>query len=216
LPHLTHSHYRLTGPVIQIVVGLDNASERETWCLPKALISHHSSFLKAACSQPFKEKEENCIFLPEDNAKVFGFFVQWMYYAKYEEPNPTLFSSSIHAKACVLGDKFISKVFKNYAMGRLYAAHVSLQLLMGPADMVYMLENTIPHSELFRFYLDFLATNLGSDVVVGTKMDWDEVVLDYEEVRIAMLQVLMAGPTRLDFVRPLESYLDKESTSTDN
>ncbi|CAI6338195.1 unnamed protein product [Periconia digitata] len=201
----------MQGPEIEIIVGgiptaqqttatttTTNSTHDNTWSLPKKLISHFSPFLKAACSGEFKERAEGRIELPEDDVRIFGLFVQWMYdgYYTLTLPNPEATvlheNVSIHAQCWILGDKLLSSEFKNYAMGRLYASHVAAYI-GGPAvttdEVGYVCENTTPNSKLRSFYFDFLSVYFQVETrLVGSIEEWDEFVLEHSDVRLHLLR----------------------------
>ncbi|KAF1959775.1 hypothetical protein CC80DRAFT_466906 [Byssothecium circinans] len=213
-----HNLHLIKGPGIEVVVGQEgNPSDlfrlRQTWNLPKALISYYSPFLKAACSHPFQENEENRITLPHDDAKVFALFVEWMYYGAYkEEASPfrmfgTL-NAIVHARAWVLGDKLMATGFKNYAMGRIYTSHNKM-LPAATVDIVHACENSMIGSALRSFYIDFVGTHFGDKAkVVGDLLEWDQVLLEYDDARIFLLKASMAEPSQRKFIKGVEAYFE--------
>jgi hypothetical protein len=213
-----------------VVVG--SSSAIQTWSLPKALLSHYSGFLKAACTRAFKERQDNRIFMPEDDPVVFGHFVEWM--CKHASEPPKLIdanSNSVYgsfamllvfeterhhpyAAAWILGDKLMATDFKNYCMARLHATFVrrsndSKSLL--PSDIHYVCANTVPASTsaLRRLYLNVLAINFAdSDVVKGAPEEWDEVLSDHADARTFLLGAFRDSKDRKS-LQGVEEYMEK-------
>ncbi|KAF2655878.1 hypothetical protein K491DRAFT_746068 [Lophiostoma macrostomum CBS 122681] len=208
---LNVNRYRLRGTGIEVCVG--SPFGMPTWSLPKALISHYSEFLKAGCTRNFKERDENCIRLPEDDSEVFSCFVNWMYYGSYIPPFGVIRSKeNFHAKAWVLGDKLLATHFKNYAMAHVHAALKPAEGCdirpITPTDMRYVCANTTTGSPLRRYYLDVCAAHFSNaKYVQGTTEDWDDVLGDYADARIFLLQASRASLGHGLFVKALENYL---------
>jgi hypothetical protein len=211
----------LRGPGIEIHVGTTitmedppNNDTHNVWSLPKALISHYSPFLEAACSRDFKERRENRIELPDDDATVFALFVEWIYYGQYAIAPPfassvNITSTSIDAQCWILGDKLLCTGFKNYAMGRLYAQYTatSFNTAVTTRDVEYACDNSVMHSKLREFYVAFVATHFNNpERVHGSAEEWDGLVLKYADMRSLLLQGFRLGDQ--DFLKSKEQYFD--------
>ncbi|KAF2444877.1 hypothetical protein P171DRAFT_431668 [Karstenula rhodostoma CBS 690.94] len=209
----------LKGPSIEIVVGSDTNVSKETWCLPMSLISHHSPFLKAACSHDFKEKEENRITLADEDPRIFSLFVEWMYYDTYTLAFDAVYVADTDAKAWILGDKLMSTAFKNFALGRTYDAHQIGNLLGGSvtANLVaYVCENTVEDAKLRRYYIDFVVTHFSNiHRVSGTIEEWDSVMMEFDDVRKALFNA-MRSSSQFGRVGTRDSYLEAMSSSKPN
>lgn len=68
---------RLEWPVFEIIVG--TGEDVVVWNIPKALLSAHSEFFRAACYGRFKEGIENKISFSDVIPAVFRSSVQWLY-----------------------------------------------------------------------------------------------------------------------------------------
>ncbi|KAI8937142.1 hypothetical protein NX059_006356 [Plenodomus lindquistii] len=178
----------LRGPGMQVRVGAASADDN-TWCLPVALISHYSPFLKAACTREFKEKEEGCIHLPADDPEVFTCFVQWMYYggsasSASSSPMQDENTTTTHAKSWILADKLLCEEFKDHAMKRLRTRQS-----MTPQEVLYVCENTEPGSELRNFFMAFVLDHFADPGrLEGSAEEWDEVLMEHADLRVLVLQ----------------------------
>ncbi|KAL5391953.1 hypothetical protein PMIN02_006369 [Paraphaeosphaeria minitans] len=203
--------HMLKGSSINIVVGSNTATfgKQETWCLPKDMISYHSLFFKAACSHDFKEKDEHRIILEHEDPRVFSLFVEWMIYNKCSLSSSCMFNA--HLKAWVLGDKLLSAAFKNHAMKRLYDAHQiddSSTSFVTTSMVSFVCENTCEGAKLRQFYVDFVVTHFSNPYkVLGTIEEWDNVLLDFDDMRIALFTA-MRSSDQLDRVEELDFYLE--------
>ena len=218
---------RLRGPSIEVSVGpsscqcLDSTACdcQVSWTLPKALISHHSAFLKAACSRNFKEREENRILLPEDDPIVFGLFVEWMYYGEYNaSQSASLFNDTnkevdLNVGCWVLGDKILNVAFKNYAMHRLYKLYTSdiTWRTVTTHDVQYVCENTAVDSKLRHFFLAFVVEHLTHPMrLKGTTEEWDKLLLDHLDAMSLLLRSFRMTPEQRKFVKAESEYMDTD------
>ena len=71
---LTHSRF-LYDSLVTVQVG----SQATRFDLHKGLLCASSDFFKAAVTGDFKERDQNEIRLPEQDVKIFRFFVHWLY-----------------------------------------------------------------------------------------------------------------------------------------
>lgn len=209
----------LQGPGIEVCVGPstdDHATESKTWSLPVALISHYSRFLEAACTHDFKEKDERCIRLPDDDPYIFGLLVQWMYYGGYSSetpPPPTSTNDndiSVDAQCWILGDKLFCHEFQNYAMKRLYKSFMIhfVPRAMTPAEVQYICQHTGLRSKLRSFYLAYVIEHLSNPArLMGTINEWDEVQMQHSDLRVLLLQVSRSNREKKVYVKNVKSYL---------
>jgi hypothetical protein len=204
------------------VQGLTGNDVSNTWCLPKGLISHYSPFLKAACSRDFKEKFENRINLPDDDATVFALFVEWMYYGDYATkppsfaPTDSVTKINMNAECWVLGDKLLCTEFKNYAMNRLYAEYTAavFNRAVTTNDLRYACDNSSTHSKLREMYVALVATHFSNPGRVnGTVEDWDSLILEYADLRKLLMQSLKMDVKERKFLKSKEHYQDRDTGS---
>ncbi|KAH7066088.1 hypothetical protein BKA63DRAFT_453637 [Paraphoma chrysanthemicola] len=215
----------LRGAAIEIRVGTAVCSCAESaaclcsnaWSLPKALISYHSPFLKAACQRDFQEKQENRIALPDDDPTVFGLFVEWMYYGSYTAPRPILFvgDANVDVKCWILGDKLLSVDFKNHAMKRIFNEHHGFftSRTVSTEDMQFVLENTGPKSKLRLFYIHYMIANwVSPERLKGTNQEWDELLLDHGDARMALFESFRSVSSRQSMIKNETHYLETDET----
>lgn len=213
---------RLRGSGIEVVVGSTSPylaqDESVTWSLPQSLISHYSPFLKAACSHDFKERQEKRIELPEDNHKIFGLFVEWMYYGNYSVELPISWRGSeeedvnVEAQCWVLGDKLLCNEFKNFAMSRLYAQYMSMfaSRMITTHDVRYVCENSAADSKLRQFYLALVVQNFADPTRLnGTTEEWNELLMNHPDTTLLLLQKFRGGSGSKIMVKEKESYMDQ-------
>ncbi|OAL42622.1 hypothetical protein IQ07DRAFT_467055, partial [Pyrenochaeta sp. DS3sAY3a] len=122
------------------------------------------------------------IELLEDDATVFGLFVEWMYYGDYAiaplslpSGKPTG-STNINAKCWILGDKLLCPDFKNHTMGRLYTQHTAtaFNTAVTTSDVHYACSNSVVQSKLREFYVALVATHFNDPARLhGSAEDWD-------------------------------------------
>lgn len=204
-----------------MVVGADCSTfgdplVQQTWSLPQALLSHHSPFLKAACTHNFKEREEKRITLPTDDPKIFALFVEWIYYGEYTIPLSTGAvggHTNMDAEAWVLGDKLMSTAFKNYAMDRLYSRHGSqfFSTVVMPEDVAYACNNSQAGSPIRQLFFDIVSTHFSEPTrVAGSAEEWDKVLLDHDDARTYLLRGFRLESGQRKFVKSKEAYMEEE------
>jgi hypothetical protein len=216
----------LRGTGIELHVGtttpLHHLAKNEPcsiWSLPRSLISHYSPFLEAACSRDFKERHENRIELPDDDANVFALFVEWMYYGDYSVaplsllPADSVESINVDAKCWVLGDKLLCIDFKNHAMSRLYAQNTAaiFNKVVTPSDVRYVCSNSAVDSKLRELYVALVATHFSnSKRIHGSAKDWDTLILEYPDLRSLLLQSFRMDVKDRCFLKSKKHYLDEK------
>ncbi|KAH8732475.1 hypothetical protein GQ44DRAFT_586718, partial [Phaeosphaeriaceae sp. PMI808] len=179
----------LRGPGIEVVVGSSdvlNGPSTCYWTLPKALISQHSPFLKAACDRNFCEREENRILLPDDEPAVFDLFVQWLYYGKYTHISTTKHEPGLDAQAWVLADKLLSTGFKNHAMTHIFDKHACKigYVPVSPVHIDFAVTNSRFDSKMSEFFLRRVARWFKkSNFVSGTAEEWDKLFQKHADAR---------------------------------
>lgn len=116
----------------------------------------------------------------------------------------------MHAKCWVLGDKLLCNGFKNYALSRLYKEHATgFGKGIATSTVRYALENSTPDSRLGRYYRHLLLTHFeNSSRVVGTAGEWDALLLEHSDVRLALLEKLRIFPSKMELVQPEKVYMD--------
>ena len=191
--------------------GLD--ATRKTWALPKALISHYSSFLEARCSTPTFGMPQQPIELTHDDPKVFSLLVEWMLYGTYTTSPNLSADNTLDADAWVLGDKLKVANFQNLAMDHLYRQHNGLfnQKPVTPAAIRHACANTPAGSLLRQFYFDILAQNYTKpEMLKGTIAELDAVLQEYPEARTFLLESLRKDPAQRAFVKSEANYMVKQ------
>ncbi|CAN9083767.1 unnamed protein product [Alternaria sp. RS040] len=159
----------IRGPGMEVVVS--HGSETQNWVIPKALLSHHSEFFRAACNGRFKEGIENKITLHDCWPEVFEGFVQWLYFATL--PVEYLMSGDVYISfhLWVLGDRLLATDFKNAAMRNIHEARYLYQMgAVAPQEVKYTWRHTSDKSALRRWVLDFVS------------LDWKEHCESYGQL----------------------------------
>lgn len=147
---------------------------------------------------------------------MFGLFVEFMYYGQYNVISPPLAAErpddgiNMHARCWILGDKLLCTGFKNYAMSRLYEDYATaFGKKITTSAVRYALKNSAPGSPLERYYRDLLFAYFeNSNRVVGTLQEWDALLLEHPDVRLALLQNLRMLPSKREVVRLKVEYME--------
>lgn len=180
--------------------------------MPNSLISHYSAFLKAACSHDFKEKEDNCIRLVDEEPKAFAAFVSFMYYGRYALTFGNV--RRMHERIWLLGDKLMSVALKNYAMDQIHHRDMVVTLFtstISPEDFALVCNNTVEGSKLRQFYLDFLASHFADKTrILGGLEEWDTVLGEHDDARVVMLKHMRSGNT-FSSMRAKEYYMETQA-----
>ncbi|KAF2822379.1 hypothetical protein CC86DRAFT_372916 [Ophiobolus disseminans] len=220
----------LRGAAIRVCVGpvectcpgpnTDSCECNDSWYLPKSLMSHHSAFLRAACTRDFKERQTNRIELPNDDPAVFALYVEWLYYGCYTVAAPRLFSAEPEhqigrdVKCWILGDKLLDKGFKNFAMSRVYRQYTALGSFaraITTDEVRHVLENTAPRSKLRQLYLQLVVQHFANPLRLrGTTENWDELLLDHADARLLFFQNFRIAPEQRNLVKAEQEYMDHE------
>ncbi|KAF7867387.1 hypothetical protein EAF04_005470 [Stromatinia cepivora] len=91
------------GPTAIIIIGPPGHSTR--YCIPQALLCHHSRFFDRALNGYFKESIENQIELPEETPGEFELLLQWMYSKRIPE-KPAIEGIKTIITFYIIADKF--------------------------------------------------------------------------------------------------------------
>lgn len=215
---------------------LAGSNDRQTWWLPKALVSHYSSFLRAQCTRESKEPEKTSVTLPDVDPTVFSKFVEWMckevlahtlqFHNANKNPHPDYGSyvipgfvrdlvpeelfPTLASQAWVLGDKLNVQGFKNYAMVRLYVAYVSQNepRAVRMIDVKYSCSHSASESLLQQFFLDVVATHFTNpNRVNGTVQELDAILQEYPDAGTFLLESLMTDQSQRQFIKAKEAYM---------
>jgi hypothetical protein len=210
------------GPGIVVIAGpIDELlGSSRCWSLPRALTSHYSPFLKAACERDFRERQENRIRLPNDDPNAFAIFVEWMYYGSYNlDASPvaaTQHIAGLDAQAWVLGDKRLCTGFKNYAMTRLWQRYgtVFASDPVRPVEVEYACSNSAAGSKLRQLFFDTVSTHFtNNERVQGTAEEWDQVLQKHADARLFLLRGFSHVPDPRQLGKTAYDYFDKERNS---
>ena len=205
---------RLRGPGVEVNVRRGDEhpgsiSMPVTYCIPKALLSHHSPCIMAAYDSR-QIKSSSSVTFTFHQPDMFSLFNMWMYYGRYT-PTPETGPSdgSADVFAWVLGDKLQSVDFKNYVMGRLYTDFFSPvgSRVVIPDQIDYICSWTKPDAKLRLFFLDILATHFSDEYRVnGTWEQWDAVFQKHVDARTFILRSFTAAPAERRYIKLLGSY----------
>jgi hypothetical protein len=127
-----------------------------TWNLPYALLKHHSGYFRRM--EKFQEGQEGSVELQDQEPKIFGYFVEFLYFGHYTLLHGSCDVNGIRddAKAWVLGDYLDAIDFKDCAIRNLYATYFpngydyKVQIYATTID--YCCSNSMPDSLLRTFY----------------------------------------------------------------
>ncbi|KAL6706601.1 hypothetical protein ACN47E_005357 [Coniothyrium glycines] len=211
----------LEGPVVEVVVGVEPTTT--TWTIPKALLSAHSDFFRKA-NNGFKESLDNKINLPDVDVRVFRLFVEWLYCGK----NVSSFHEFIDVPGVdedlliywllwILGDRLMSRDFKNFVMTFIYNHHgfdgPGFSIVMAE-EVDYCWSNTPQNSKLRSLIIDSVAMSwtrkqYGDD----WKQGFATILPKYPDLQLALLYKL-PGPCEheewVSIISPVEHYLEPD------
>ena len=128
---------------------------------------------------------------------------------------PSGSEKNFHARAWILGDKLMATDFKNYAMAHVYSTLQGPKpdpnlIPIIPSNMRHVCDNTTQESPLRRLFLSVCAAHFSDATFVqGTIEEWDDVLCDFADARIFLLQASRASFGKTLFVKPLEDYLEQ-------
>ncbi|KAI6749371.1 hypothetical protein HG530_015210 [Fusarium avenaceum] len=208
VPSVSFPAAALRGSGIDIHVGKSELP-CDQWSLPINLISHYSPYLKAA-STPNDEGPIGKINLPEHDPAVFGLFVEWMYYGRYDATS-TAPDPHVHGKCWILGDKLQCPEFKNYVMGLLYTQHITLAFAKSITgeEVQYVCDNTSSNAKLRQFYENFVVKYYATtDRLQGSTEEWDALFQKHSAMRFALLQSMRHGFTGGTLMKDVSEYLE--------
>jgi hypothetical protein len=87
----------------------------------------------------------------------------------------------------------MSTDFKNFAIGCVYDSHQTDSVRTEVTTMVftYVFDNTLEGAKLRCFYIHFEISNFwNTHKIPGTTEEWDGVMMDFDELRMAFLTML--------------------------
>ncbi|KAL8770663.1 MAG: hypothetical protein Q9209_003731 [Squamulea sp. 1 TL-2023] len=149
----------LTDEVVTILIG----PEERPFYIHKALLSSKSPYFRAAFEGSFKEAVDKAIRLPEDDSKLFPYYVLWVYEKPLETEHPI--SLDEYCRLYILADKLGSEQLRNLAIGNIrrqaFIDLMPMDLKSTTINCVY--DTTLPDSPLRRILVDLLAWQFYSD-----------------------------------------------------
>ena len=132
-----------------ITVGV-GPEDVQTFDVNEDLLKRHSEFFRAALSRDWKEKEERCVKLPEDDPETFKLFVPFAYTGKVFSARENDFRQNEYgtghtdreyrriSTAWELADKVASTSFKDALVNTLVAKVTrTARYPMGMQDTIY-------------------------------------------------------------------------------
>jgi hypothetical protein len=200
---------------MEVFVG--TGKDIATWTIPKALLSHHSEFFRAACNGPFKEGLENRISLPDADPIVFQAFVRWLYFAalsvKWVAEDDDVY---LGLSFWVLDNQLIAPAFQDCVMRRLYNDHAFSEddeeepYHFTKDELVWCWSHTAPNSLLRMFVLDMLAQHWAYRTALSEdKEGWRKTFAACPELCESLLFAVagLAEQCEEPVIKPLETYL---------
>ncbi|KAF9739889.1 hypothetical protein PMIN01_02524 [Paraphaeosphaeria minitans] len=205
------------GSTSMEVKFISNLGEEYTWCISKALLSHHSGYFQRACqSNTFIEGQANKIVVPEFDPDVFKMFDDLSDHFRVRDS----------AKAWVLGDYLDAVEFKNFAIRHLYDLYIPPpgpgnrpKTGIDPEMVSYCCSKTASGSRLYRLVTAFLVQNWHRNNIVhyhrDNRQSWDQIWVGHRGIVSDMLFYTQEEmSTRFSYERNIVSFLEK-STDTD-
>lgn len=214
-----------------VVVGADPVTQR-TWHLPKALLTHHSTYLAEICTNPFITS----VTLEDIDIRAFANFVDYMRSSIYtlNERIPGFRRVHESIEACLLGQKLGCRTYKNAAIINLHMGFEPLAQLKGSnkrlstiraEDIDYVCRNTNKDEHnndickgLRQLFHDAVASHWSNwevnkltghhDEYMG---EWTEMCVKYDDFRITLLASCHTSDAQRHILfKPVSQYLSVE------
>lgn len=163
----------------------------------KGILIRRSAFFRTALTGTFKEATEGTVTLQEDNPKVFGVFVSWLYTGKLEntvDEIPTPCGSNRLAELYIFADRYDVPILRNDAIDALVKNRQEIpHIPILSFRMVY--DATPPKDPLRRLLVDMVAltTNIRQSVVAYRESYPAEMLLDILVVSSERIDALLSG-----------------------
>jgi hypothetical protein len=210
----------LTGPTIEIKITSEDGDSR-TWGLPKALLSHHSTYFQRACrSEIFTEGQTNKVEIRDFEPETFEMFVEFMYFDRYTYKDDLTDYLRVRdsAKAWVLGDYIDAVGFKNFAIRNLYNIYMpsgidaNPKTGIGPEMVDYCCSRTLPNSHLSELVKVFLIHNWHSVALIRYDYptdSWNAIWDRHAEFRNDLLYLTQQSIDGRQRDRDVNNYLEQ-------
>jgi hypothetical protein len=199
---------------MEVVVG--SGASISTWNIPKALLSRHSDYFRAACNGNFKEGIESRVPLNDVEPRLFQHFVQWLYFATAPRL-PDVDGVYDGFRLWVLGDRLMSSGFKNLVMTRLfnvYSRDRKALDVLSTAEVTYCWNNTAPGSHLQLFLLHTFSQHwVYEEYMKADTKGWEALLSNLPDLHLRLtteLVGLCADGKGKPTIKPLETYLEDE------
>jgi len=149
---------------VRIIVGDNNDSgPKETFFIDAGALRQGGSFFSTALKKQWKEGQEGCIELPEEEAWIFGLYAQWLYtgkfFSKSNGEEDTANESDTLCKLYALGEVVMDRVFQDRTLDALYASISDPEnpvYLPGANSVNYICQETPSDSPARRLLLDLV------------------------------------------------------------
>ncbi|KAI4684646.1 uncharacterized protein J4E88_004087 [Alternaria novae-zelandiae] len=143
------------GPIITIEVGTGPHTRK--FYAYKGLLSHYSSYFKAALKDDWKEGTFKTVELKDENPEVFQAFFRWLYtgklYFALDASGKIPLSEQLICEIYVFGDARGSTDLCNTAIDLLLQkTHQEWKVPLN--QIAYVYENTLPGSALRKYLVD--------------------------------------------------------------
>ncbi|KIW10937.1 hypothetical protein PV08_10236 [Exophiala spinifera] len=142
------------SPIVTMIVGPGKVE----YTAHKAKLIEASLFFLRCFGVGMKEARTNKITLPEDDAVVFGHFIDWVYYSKTRRVVNTVQSIRELLKAWLLADKFCMPRWQNSIIESL--ADFWIEFNVAPSAVMWVAEHVPTHSPLFAFVVEQFSWDL--------------------------------------------------------
>lgn len=148
------NHRILTFPshdytkTIKVLIG----PEEQIFIIHTDIVCAKSRFFKAACSDRWKEGQEECVRLPNVEPETFQCYVDWMYGGIFVAEGPGGSAVKMSTRLYVLGDILDDTRLRNTALTALTSYACIVREHPSVVSICWAWSNTPPHS-LFRKWI---------------------------------------------------------------
>ncbi|KAH8643175.1 hypothetical protein IG631_00638 [Alternaria alternata] len=182
----------------------------KNWVIPKALLSHHSEFFRAACDGPFKEGIENKITLHDCRPEVFEGYVHWLYFATLPVHKPLWNHIYCISHFWILGDRLLVAEFKNAVLRDIHEAHYLYDIgVVAPQEVKCIWRHTSDESALRRWVLDFVSLDWKEHCDSYGQLAWMDLFREIPDFGSNLL--LRLGTKKVEL--KIEKYLEEVKTA---
>lgn len=192
-------HSFAASPIVKIIVS----PAKYEYAVHKKLLVRDSGFFKDVLAPGTKESESNTVTIPDGNAYIFPYLVNWVYIRATDEDFPEKFDfyeGDLHPKntwelmqAWILGDMLRMPKWQNHLIFQLSRRFRDEPV--APHELKAIFPKISNESKLYEFLVDQFAKNLQDEAYVGVDKytDWDTMKFNPSLVSKAIDAAMMMG-----------------------